>query len=183
MPKRLNKIILFAGRRGCGKTTLAKKLLAKSKKKILVVDSFDHPDYRDFKEMKIDKLPLWKNGNYRIFDNDPYNTLEIAANNCYDCTMVLEDARRYIEPSVQKPIKQLIVEHRNRNIDIVMMFHSLKDIPPYICSMHNDIVLFKTNDNVAQCLTKFSNWNDIVKAHNLLMKSNNNFISSIINLQ
>ncbi len=180
---RLNKIILIVGRRATGKTTFLKKMVKLSASKVIVVDSFDHPDYRDLQTIPIAQVSRWKAGNVRVWQTDPLETLETIFKNCFNCTVVMEDCKRYVEPSVQKSIRQGIIEHRNRNIDLIMMFHNLKDVPPYVCNMHNDIVLFKTNDNMNKEQDKFSNWADIAKAHSRIMKSANPYYNEVINLQ
>lgn len=184
MEKRLNEIILVVGRRGCGKTTFTKELVRINKKKTLLVDTFDHPDWREnFTDKSIPDLYKWKSGNLRIYDSEPEETLLAAFKACSNCVIVMEDCKRYVEPSVQKWLRKGIIEHRNRNIDLIMMFHNLKDIPPYIAGMHNRIVLFKTNDNMDQPLNKFSNWNDIQKTHERVMKHKTPWYSEVITLQ
>jgi hypothetical protein len=98
--------------------------------------------------------------------------------------VIFEDARRYIEPTIQKPIRQGIVEHRNKNVDLVFMFHNLKDVPPYLCSMFNSLVLFKTNDNVLKApQNKYSNWDEIITVHERVMKNPVSWYNETIHLQ
>jgi hypothetical protein len=181
---RLNEIILLVGRRATGKTTFTKNLVKKIPMKTLLVDSFDHPDWREgFTDKSIDDLYNWKSGNIRIYENDPQETLTTAFNICSNCVIVLEDCKRYIEPSVQKWLRKGIIEHRNRNIDLFFQFHSLNDVPPYIAGMHNRIVLFKTNDNMEKRMDKFSNWANIYDAHERIMKHKTPWYNEVITLQ
>lgn len=169
---RLNKIIVVVGRRGSGKTTFAKMLIDCSPLKVLVLDTFDHPDYRHLTTIKPEQLSRWKGGNVRLHSGDPVENCQLIFDKVHNSLIVFEDCRRYIEPTVQKPIRQGIVEHRNKNNDLVFMFHSLKDVPPYLCSMYNSIVLFKTNDNVkGERQVKYSNWDEITAAHNRVMQN------------
>lgn len=183
MEKRLNKIILLIGRRGCGKTTFCKELIKKSPLKTVVLDTFDHPDYRYLPPVRIDEIHRWKNGHCRVISGDPVENLQKLFNKVHNAMIVAEDSRRYIEPTVQKPVRQGIVEHRNRNIDLIFMFHSLKDVPPYICSMHNDVVLFKTNENVDIRQDKWSNWDTLAAAHKRVMANPLAWYNETINLQ
>lgn len=182
---RLNKITLLIGRRGCGKTTFYLNMSKLDRKKIIVVDLFAHPDYTTkFQDISMDEVSRWKSGNVRLYGGEPVAMLTNVFQNCSNCTLVMEDCKRYIDPVVQKPIRQGIIEHRNRNIDIVMMFHTLKDVPPYVCSMHNDIILFKTNENVDRVRQdKFSNWDQLAEAHHRIMNHKSPFYNEVVNLQ
>jgi len=180
---RLNQIIIVAGRRGSGKTTFAKKLVSCSPLKALVLDTFDHPDYRNLKQIQPDQLPRWKAGNVRLFNGDPVENCQLIFNTVHNSMVVFEDARRYIEPTIQKPIRQGIVEHRNKNVDLIFMFHNLKDVPPYLCSMYNSLVLFKTNDNMKVRQEKYSNWDEISEVHNRVMANKIEWYNEVINLQ
>jgi tRNA uridine 5-carbamoylmethylation protein Kti12 len=180
---RLNKIIIVCGRRGSGKTTFAKKLISCSPLKTLVLDTFDHKDYRNLTPIQPEQLARWKSGNVRLFTGDPVENCQIIFNNVHNSLVVFEDARRYIEPTIQKPIRQGIVEHRNKNNDLVFMFHNLKDVPPYLCTMFNSLVLFKTNDNMDVMQHKYSNWGEIKEAHTRIMKHKVEWYNETINLQ
>jgi hypothetical protein len=180
---RLNKIILVVGRRGTGKTTFAKKLISVSPLKVLILDTFDHPDYRGIKSIVPDQVARWKSGNVRLYTGDPVENCQIIFDSVYNSLIVFEDARRYIEPTIQKSIRQGIVEHRNRNNDLVFMFHNLKDVPPYLCSMYNSLVLFKTNDNTKVRQDKYSNWEEIISVHERVMKNPISWYNETIHLQ
>ena len=180
---RLNKIILVVGRKATGKTTFCKQLLNIDKKKSIIVDSFDHPSYREYKSIDVTQINRWKSGRVRVYTSPPLESLNVIFNRCNTCTVVLEDAKRYIKPNVQDIITKAIIEHRNRDIDIIFMFHQLSDVPPYICDNHNSLVLFKTNDTMDVRLTKFSNWNIIKEAHERIMKNSNPFYNETITLQ
>lgn len=100
----------------------------------------------------------------------------------YDVTLVMEDAVKYLEANVPKQIKTGFIDNRNRGIDIIVMFHALSDVPKYLARMYNDLVLFKTDENIKECKSRFSNFGAIEAAHNLLMESENNFAKKIISL-
>lgn len=180
---RFNKIIVVVGRRGTGKTTFAKKLIKVSPMKALVLDTFDHPDYRQLTQLQPDQLGRWKGGNVRLFTGDPLENCQLIFDLVSNSLVIFEDARRYIEPTIQKPIRQGIVEHRNRNNDLVFMFHNLKDVPSYLCSMYNSLVLFKTNDNVKVRQDKYSNWDEIIEVHSRVMANKVAWYNEVINLQ
>lgn len=181
---RQNKIILIVGRRGCGKTTLAQQLIKRSRLKVCVFDLYDHPDYRYLPLADISKLSRWKSGNLRVISSDPVPDLTELFKTVNNCTVFLEDSKRYIDPNVQKQLQTVIIQHRMFNQDIIMMFHSLKDVPNYIARMHNDMILFKTNETIAAAVKdKFSNWGDIAEAHARINKHKSPYYNEAVNMQ
>lgn len=178
-----HKIILLVGRRKCGKTTFAKQML-KKRKRVLVLDTFDHPSYRDHITVPANKISnkIKQVGNFRCFDQNPVETLDTIFKTMYDITLVMEDAVKYLDSNVPKTIKAGFIDSRNRGLDILIMFHSLADIPPYLCRMYNDMILFKTDENIKNSKDKFSNFYTIEQAHQALQKDKNPHAKKIISL-
>ncbi len=189
--KRSNGIYLLVGRRETGKTTYTKSLLSVYPQKKLIIDMFSHPSYEEYPRITIDLLKSWKNGTYRLYGYDIAEILaalqQIDSNGnraIRNCLIVFEDSKRYIESNVPAELKQLIIEHRNRNIDIVFQFHNLVDIPPYIAAMHNKMVLFKCNTNFSKRLEKFSNWDEISQTYFKKIQNHKNpYHKEVITLQ
>lgn len=181
--QRVNKIILLVGRRGCGKTTTGKKIANAQSKKVLVVDTFQHPSYDDFSTTTTDKLKYWKSGNYRVFDKEPIQILLTINEHVRNSCIILEDAAKYLWGNVPAGVKGLLIDSRNRNLDIILMFHNLADIPPYIAKMYNDMVLYKTNDNMSKEMSKFSNWGELKKHHERIMKNKSPYANGVIKMQ
>jgi hypothetical protein len=177
--ERLNQIILVIGRRGEGKTWFTiNKLLPSLKMKKLVVDMFDHPDYGYLgKSLSIKDLNRFNTGkkDARIYGYEIDQLLPVINSKISNTVIVFEDSRRYVEPSIQKDFRKIIIEHRNKNIDIVFQFHNLSDVPPYLAAMYNVVVMFRTNDNEYKRLDKFSNWEDLAKTM-MIVKQNSEVV-------
>lgn len=149
MSKRLSKVYLLIGKKGTGKTFFTKQLMKKYPQKVLVFDTFDHPDYRGIvKDMPIEKLPQWKSGIYRILSTDPERDLPIVFDNIYNCLLVLEDAKRYISDNPPKYIKQLFIENKNRSVDVIIQYHFLRDASLYAVGQSQHLVMFQVKDNM-----------------------------------
>lgn len=166
---RVNETILIIGRRQTGKTTFTKEKLVKPVisrgGRVLVQDTFDHPSYREFKELHPSRIAEWnhaaKEGMFRMFKGKPIENMDAVFTSCYDLFFILEDAAKYINSNLPGNIRQGFIDHRNRGIDIAIMFHNFSDVAPYIVKMCNRIVLFRTNDNLLIPQNKFYNWEEI----------------------
>lgn len=178
--ERLNEIIVIVGRKGCGKTTFAKKIIKASRKKVLIVDLLDHPGYREFPQITTEQLPTWVAGNYRIFRGDINNTLVRVNKDVWNALIIFEDCSRYIEPNVGKSIKSLFAESKQHNQDLILMFHALTEIPPYVARMMDKLVMFRTDEVIDKPNGKFYNWETIRTAQHRVRKSKNKYYCEII---
>lgn len=170
MKQRLNQIIVICGRKGAGKTTTGKALATKNGKKVLVVDTFDHPSYRDHAEIQAHQLKRWKSGNARIYRGDSYENLQTISKHVYNAVLILEDAAKYLDPNIGKTIKPIFVDSKQHNIDMIIMFHAVKEIPPYLHSFIDRIVIHKTNETIKRTASKFANEEQILSVHERVMK-------------
>lgn len=114
---------------GGGKTYFTKDFIKKTGKKNLVYDC---------------------NGEY---ENTPrttclYDFSEFMerAEKITDANLVFEDATGELSGKAEKNIKRLIVAKRHKRNNLIFLFHSIEDTPPFLFRMSNYIVLFKTGD-------------------------------------
>jgi Mrp family chromosome partitioning ATPase len=178
--KRLNKCFLAVGRKGTGKTTIAQMLAKASGKKICVVDTDDHPSYDAYELWKISDLHDWKTGNIKIVTSEPEAALIAINKNCSNAFIILEDAAKYVTANVQRGVKSFIIDHRKRNFDLIIMFHFLGDVPPYLAKQYDSMLLFKTGDNLDNPQKKFANWHTISeKAKRILDNKSFNYCEKI----
>lgn len=177
---RINKSYLCVGRKGTGKTTIAIKLAAATGKKICVIDTDDHPSYKDFPLYDAANLHKWKSGNIRIVTSEPEHVLDLVNKNCSNAFIIIEDAAKIVTANVQRPVKSFIIDHRKRNFDILMMFHFLGDVPPYVAKQYDYMILFKTGDSLHVAQNKFANWHTIVtKLERILKNKSFNYCEKI----
>lgn len=180
---RLNQIIIIVGGKGSGKTTLALQLLAKSSnEKTLIVDTFDHPSYRQYPELTIEKLPYWKKGTYRIFQGNTVDILQAINKDVWNASIILEDAFKYLSFNLKKDEVRLFSDSKQHNQDIIIMFHAIKQIPVYLCSLADKLVIMKTKEQLPTSTTKFYNWEEIRKAHASVSKHKDPHYFEVINL-
>ncbi|MCO5232844.1 MAG: ATP-binding protein [Chitinophagales bacterium] len=179
---RLNKVICIVGGKGSGKTTLALQLLNQAPKKTLIVDTLDHPSYRQYPVVTIDKLKYWKNGIYRIYQGDTNEILTEVNTSVWNANIILEDAFKYLPFSMSKDQVKLFSDSKQHNQDIIVMFHAIKQIPVYLCSIMDQLVVMKTKERLPNTTNKFYNWEEIKEVHAKVSKHKNPHYFEVIDL-
>lgn len=156
--QRMNIISVFTGKRGTGKTTYTRALL-KDKKRVLYLMTISHPAYDDLQTLDdttIHALKSWtpdKPGIIRIVTTDPMAAMQLINKYVSNCTIVYEDAAKYIAYSLPDPVLIMVLDSKQRNNDIIMQFHCLMDVPPRLYKNADYLTIFKireTPDQVAK---------------------------------
>jgi hypothetical protein len=161
-----NAVTLLVGGRGRRKTTYIKDVIWKlrDKRRIVVVDTFDSPVWRhlgtivagqalnqemaDYKipTISINQLSETKPGVYRIFNSDTNLMLQEIQRRCSNCLVILEDATRFIEGNITQELKKFVLDTKQINVDMIMVFHALKLVPSKLSMFSDFLVLFKTQE-------------------------------------
>jgi len=165
---RLNKVILLLGRRGCGKTTYIKMLIKaalKTKKSILIVDTFDHPAYELVPRIHPKDIKNIRSGQIvRVFGSETDEILA-ACENFYNGLLIFEDATKFIGKSLQKPVRRMVVDTKQKNVDLIFLFHGFVACPPELFRNADELILMDTGDKPEtrkDCIP----FDDVLKAYN-----------------
>ena len=161
MESKLNECLLVIGRKGCGKTTITLELAKVTGKKIITLDDLVHPAYKSFDTVDCNDLTKPLKGNTVVFIEDLDIALQKISHTQRNAAIIIEDSARFISSNISASVRTFIINHRKFNFDIFFMFHSLTDVPPYLCKNYTGIVLFKVGDNLDKEQTKWSNWQHI----------------------
>ena len=184
---RTNSVVIVVGKRGTGKTDFCKHLIDGSPmKKKLIVDTFDSPVWRTLETYKnpngqftpvpimaIEQLPYWKSGLYRLFSNDPDFLFEQIDKHISNCLIAFEDSTKYFKGRLQEPVRRLMYDSKQKNLNMIFFFHSLAAVPPELVRIADYLTLFKTNDS-APNLNKYP-FPNILPAMEFVKASNNRF--------
>lgn len=156
-----NSVSAIFGKRGTGKTEYLKGnsdfnlpgflnlYLQQKKMKVLIVDTFDHPSYRDIPSIAPENFSKWKKGAYRIFvrvDEMPDLCNQISED-VWNTLIVFEDAHKHQYNRIDKSIMRLIGDSKQKNIDIVFMYHNWALAPKDLYRYLDFIECFKTKDH------------------------------------
>lgn len=162
MQKRFNVIGAIFGQRGSGKTDYLKgnpahnlpgvmNIYPRKNMKVLIVDTFDHPSYRDIPVLPQSKFKDWKSGIYRVFtpaeDIPQLNKFINSQASIWNTCIVYEDAYKHTFKTIDRSLIQLMADSKQKNIDIIFMYHSFAQAPPDLYRYLDYIELFKTKDH------------------------------------
>ncbi|MEQ9262676.1 MAG: hypothetical protein RLP14_05905 [Owenweeksia sp.] len=181
--KRINMVCLIAGTRNTGKTTFVReKLMHRHPKKVLVVDTFDNPVWSDVPELDASLLPRWNRGTYRYWSSD---TAEVMANierHIYNALLVFEDATKYVGAKLTEDVRKFVLDSKQKNLDIVFIFHSLTDIPRDLVRISDTLTLFKTGEQAGNSLLRTKYPEKVIRAMPVIQDSSNRHIHKTLNI-
>lgn len=168
--KRSVQNIVICGKRGCGKTSVARKLIKDTgKDKTLVLDLEYHPDYRDFSPIQADQVKRFRRGNAILFEGVPDENILTIATDLYNSVVILEDAMRYIHSNMTNSVKRLFTQSKQHDLDIITMFHYLNNIPVKMMGFIDYLIIFKTTENIDTTLKKFTNADQVREVYQRVM--------------
>ncbi len=156
------------------------RLYLNKKFKILIVDSIDHPAYKHFQILKQSEIRTWKEGIRRIYfepdDIVSFVNLINQTPNMNNTFIVFEDAGKYTDIKLPRPFKRLIADSKQRNIDILFMYHCFMDTPTDVFRKGIDYIqLFKTEDHPQVRKNNLRLYDKVEAAYNKLKASSNRF--------
>jgi hypothetical protein len=132
-----------------------------------VLDLIEHPDYDYFDKLDLNNVN--KPGVYRFF-NPNEDAIMRLAQYFRNGMVIFEDARQYDVNKFAKFMERFIINMGQRNIDVVMMFHSFMDIHPAILRKAHAYVMFRCPDPV-QRKTLITNYQVVEEAYKKLCRS------------
>lgn len=192
---RTNKVYIEVGTRGTGKTDMIKEVAFKASKifpKVLFVDTFDNPVWANLSTWKhpertdpipvipLEKFHLWKKGIGRVYSSNVKELMTTIQTNARNTFIVFEDATRYIGSKLTDDVHNFVLDSKQKNLDLVFVFHSLMSVPPDLVRVADILILFKTNEGKIPEY-KYP-WPEIPKAMKTLRQSSNRYEYKVIQL-
>lgn len=154
------KVILVIGRKRTGKTTLTCNLIRKlNRPKNLILDV--NNEYTRQHEIRNDY-----NG---VLDHEMFLDHCLKQKNCL---IVCEEAATYLSNrGREKKLVKLMQESRHTNNSVIIILHSIQDLPPYIYNRSDYLALFKTQDFPGAIDRKFAYNRQFMEAYNQVEQS------------
>jgi hypothetical protein len=158
---RVNKIFIYVGTRGTGKTDFVKNLIDHfPQPKTLIVDiaenpawanmeTHNHPEWasRKIPIMALDKLPYHKSGIYHIFDDDIDYLEQLIFEHVVNTALIIEDATQWYNSTLTKAQKRYLLRSKQLNCDYHIVFHTLSSVPPELIKYSDYLTIFKTGES------------------------------------
>ncbi|MBA7523274.1 hypothetical protein ES705_15398 [subsurface metagenome] len=154
MNKVEKKIRLIFGKRGCGKSELA-RILCQDHKRLIIYDTLGEytagviiEDLQALKEF----WGLIYRGNFRIIYQpvDPegdFDAICKLVNECGDLTFLVEELDRYSRPlALSQPFKEIIQRGRHRNIELIGVTQRPHGIDKLLTSQAKEMFIFNTTE-------------------------------------
>jgi hypothetical protein len=168
-----NQCSIIVGQRGSGKTEYCKKVIRTilsnrpGIKALIITDSdadtwhyldaYDQEQITPIPVIELDSLPYLNQMPGRIYRTTHYDmseTLRIAKY-LHSVFILVEDAsREFDEGKLPKFVRQMILNTKQHNVDMLWVYHLLVQLPFKLVSYSNTLTIFKTGETVDSALRK-----------------------------
>lgn len=152
---------------------------------ILAVGTEDHPAYRKGytritpRQIKsIDGAP----GYYRCFGDDVLPIEAALMAHARNAVVLIEDASEYMEGKLTDEQKRFILRRKQRNLDLIYMFHMFGMVPPKIYGLVNHIYILKTQDKPQESAGKVPAIHLVKQAYESVMGSTEKYPREVLKL-
>jgi hypothetical protein len=209
LPK-LNIVTAIAGDKGTGKTWYVKESLKKvlddRPVKVLIIINYDNTVWHyleNNEEVKFlppeqltpipiidkDDIPYWcmnqihqDNRIMRTNDRNVLETLRIIESYASNITILIEEAGKYFEDGrLPTYMNDLLQDSKGKNVDTVMAFHYIFEIPKKVAMKLDYLCIKKTGDNYNDVKNKVKN-PKLKRAMELVEASQNRFIHTVLDV-
>ena len=141
---------IVLGTNGTGKTTLLKKIVLaalKNNERVLIVtpDFVEWTNIQQIKGMST-TLKKFKGARRIVYDND--ETLQSIMDHFGNGLLIYDDCRSYFRSNIGEKIREQFIRRRQHKLDIFFVGHGFTEVPPVVFTFANNIILFKTRDNI-----------------------------------
>ncbi|RFC54861.1 hypothetical protein [Brumimicrobium aurantiacum] len=168
-----NLVTTVCGNRGTGKTDFLKELVKQTNlPKVLIVDTYDNSRWHTMETYKnpewenipipvipFEKLKYWKSGIYRIYSSDFDYMKSQISKYVTNTLLIFEDATKYFATKLTNEDKAILYDTKQKNVDAVYVFHSLRKANAEIVDGSDLLTLFHTADKPKRIMSKYEDDN------------------------
>lgn len=165
--------VAIIGTRQTGKTTRGKECMQASERpKTLIVDTLDHPKYRQYPIVSLDRLKLHTKGVVRVKIYDNFDLLETIREDVRNTLIIFEDAGKYLTGTLPNNVKHVVYDSKQVKNDLVFMYHGFADAPPFILKNLNFLTLLKIgSEKIKKYEDKIPDYEDVYSIHQQIQAS------------
>lgn len=151
---RRRNVTVFVGETESGKTTAMMEVIDSYEHgMVTILDPNNEKDLAaKYSEITMDKVPLQKTGTYRVVSRD-FKTFAKACLQNYnehsekEGLVCMDDLTSFVPQQKDEDLTELMVSVRHSRLDMILVFHQLWRVPPYILDNAQQLVLFKTGES------------------------------------
>lgn len=150
---------------------------------VLVVGTEDHPAYRGGYTRitpRLIKSVDGTTGYYRCFGDDVQPIESALMTDARNAVVIVEDASEYMEGKLTEEQKRFILRRKQRNLDLIYMFHMFSMVPPKIYGLVNYIYILRTLDSPRQSSEKIAAYERVREAYERIQKSKEEFPREVL---
>lgn len=153
------KFVAFVGGREKGKSTQLKILHEATKHEPLCVLNMSYQGaWMHLPEITMEQWKVMKSGAYQIHDTNYKLFYKIASDKWktgWKGKIFHEDAGESMKAQKDEDTFGVVIGLRHKHTDLVQIFHSIADTPPYVIRQLNEMILFKTGDSWSKVEDRF----------------------------
>ena len=154
------------GRRGCGKTTLSKRLLDLRPKGMPVMIYDINNEYKDYYPEPFEDFDIF--------------LLKISAEEVRHTYILIEEATIFFNTQSNfYEMKNVLVRARHTGNIIQLNFHSFGSVPKGIYNLLDYVTVFKTNDNEKNVTDRFDHPNVIAAYKEAIASGDKHFYKTV----
>ena len=159
---------IMIGRRGCGKTTLSKKLLEQRPKGMPVIIYDINNEYQDYYPEPFEDFDVF--------------LVKISGEDVRRHYILIEEATIFFNTQSNfYEMKNVLVRARHTGNIIQLNFHSFASVPKGIYNLLDYVTVFKTNDNEKSVTDRFDH-PQVVEAYREAIKSSDEHFYKTVKL-
>lgn len=142
--RRKAELNLIVGINGTGKTTFLEKEIVQKSSKALIVTP-DNAEWRNVPEIQRDEF-LDFTGARRIIYEGP-ETIKMIKEFYHGGVLILDDAMAYLNEQTPDVLQYLYIRRRQFGIDLYIVAHGLRQLPPKVFTFSSWLILFNSIEN------------------------------------
>lgn len=142
--RRKAELSLVVGINGTGKTTFMEKEVVQKASKALILTP-DSAEWRHLPELQQSELRSFTGARRLIYEGP--ETLSLIEKNFYGGVLILDDAMAYLNEQTPKTMQYLYIRRRQFGIDIYIVAHGLRQLPPKVFTFASWLILFNSAEN------------------------------------
>lgn len=146
------------------------------------MDTLDHPAYKEIPIMTTGQMKRWKTPTiYRIFGSNTDEILQTISNDLKNSLIIFEDASKYIRKNLQAEVRAFILDSKQKNLDMVFLFHGFGYVPPEMFRILDLITIFKTDDPTYR-KAEIIAFDQVKRVYDEVMKSKDPYIKRTVKI-